>query len=149
MQLLIEDVPKLARFPCYWICPLGKYFSWGYLWSCRIIFFSPSSSKNKKHLPPAVDQNEAPTNLKWPQREKDFWWLWKMMVKEFVLFNDATNTIKDQFNSISTRATDDTGKRFTVQKRTFRLMKKKMFCKRNHPFSWTKASKGKIQFLLF
>ena len=72
-----------------------------------------------------------------------------MTVKEFVLVNDATNTIKDQFNSISTWATDDTGKRFTVQKRTFRLMKKKMFCKCNHPFSWTKASKGKIQFLLF
>ena len=68
--------------------------------------------KKKKHLPPAVDQNEAPTNLKWPQWEKDFWWLWKMMVKEFVLFNDATNTIKDQFNSISTWAMDDTGKRY-------------------------------------
>ena len=36
------------------------------------------------------------------------------MVKEFVLFKDATNTIKDQFNSISTQATDDTGKRYQI-----------------------------------
>ena len=71
-----------------------------------------------------------------------------MMVKEFVLFNDATNTIKDQFNSISTQATDDTGKRFTVQKRTFRLMKKKMFCKCNHPFSWPRASRKDPVFAL-
>ena len=117
----IKYVPKLACSPCSWICPLQKCSSWRYLWSCRITFFSSSSLKKKKEI---KEKKSCLDKLKWPLWEENFWWLWKIMVREFVLLSHLmtllipSKLINSIWSILGQTMIQGRNIRFTLQNRT-------------------------------
>ena len=74
---------------------------------------------------------------------------WKIC--SVVSFDNISNTKAHQLDSISTRAKDDTGRRYWVYsaEKDVETYEEKNILQVRHPSPWQRTSRGKTQFLLF